>query len=238
MCGRSSLTKTEKEIEERFGATFYSDDLERYNPLPNFNVAPTHMCPIITSDDTDKIHLFRWGLIPFWAKDVKIGYKMINARMETITVKNTFAAAFRSRRCLVPMDGFYEWKKVGKEKIPYRIRTKHQEIFTSAGLWESWRSKEDEVIHSFTIITLPANDFMSSIHDRMPAIFSKEEERQWLDPKLTKEQALNLLIQYPSDDMYAYQVGDKVGNVRHNDPSLIEPLVNGSIPLSLHNIKI
>ena len=122
MCGRSSLTKTEKEIEERFNATFYSDELERYNPLPNYNAAPSHMMPVITNQDPDHIHLYRWGLIPFWAKDEKIGYKMINARVETLMEKSAFKNAAKHRRCLVPMDGFYEWKKEGKTKTPYLIR--------------------------------------------------------------------------------------------------------------------
>mgnify|MGYP003379531057 CR=1 FL=1 len=103
MCGRSSLTKTEKELEERFRATFYSDDLERYNPLPNFNVAPTHMHPVITQEEPRVIHLYRWGLIPSWAKDTKIGSKLINARIEGIEEKPSFRSAFQKRRCIVPV---------------------------------------------------------------------------------------------------------------------------------------
>ena len=138
MCGRSSLTKTEKEIEERFKATFYSEELERYNPLPNFNVAPTHMHPVITSQDPNHFHLFKWGLVPFWSKDNKSGAKMINARIETIAEKTAFKSLLNSKRCIVPMDGFYEWKTEGKNKVPFRIVTKDQAIFAVAGLWDCW----------------------------------------------------------------------------------------------------
>lgn len=134
MCGRSSLTKTEKELEERFNATFYSDTLVQYNPLPNYNVAPSHYLPVITNQDTSHFQALRWGLIPSWAKDKKIGYKMINARIETLFEKSTFKQAVSKRRCLVPADGFYEWQKItnqkGKiEKQPYHIKTTDQEVF-------------------------------------------------------------------------------------------------------------
>lgn len=225
MCGRSSLTKTEKEIEIRFNATFYSDELERYNPLPNYNIAPTHMCPIVTGDDRSHIQLYRWGLIPFWAKDIKVGYRMINARIETIKEKNTYKNAFSRRRCLVPLDGFYEWKKEGTEKQPYRIQTLDQEIFCMAGMWESWKSPEGELIYSFTIITTPPNEFMSSIHDRMPAILPKELEEVWIDPGLPTKDLFGILEhRYPSEKMTAYKVSKKVGNVREKGPDLIEPI--------------
>ena len=107
MCGRSSLTKTEKEIEARFNATFYSDELERYNPLPNFNVAPTQRMPVITSDDAKHIRIFKWGLIPSWAKDKNIGSKLINARVETLQEKTMFKSLLQSKRCIIPLDGFY-----------------------------------------------------------------------------------------------------------------------------------
>jgi putative SOS response-associated peptidase YedK len=111
MCGHSSLTKTEKEIEERFNASFYSEDLERYNPIPNFNIAPTHMHPVITNDDQGHLKLFKWGLILFWAKDHRIGFKIINVRLETVAEKNAYKNALKSRRCIVPFYGYYEWQK-------------------------------------------------------------------------------------------------------------------------------
>ena len=224
MCGRSSLNKTEKEIEARFNATFYSDELERYNPLPNFNVAPSHMVPIIANHNPDRIHLYRWGLIPFWAKDEKIGYKMINARVETLMEKSAFKNAVKQRRCLVPMDGFYEWKKEGKSKIPYRITLPETPIFTAAGLWESWKNSEGNEIFSFTVITQKPNTIMSKIHDRMPAILNPEQERLWIDNDLSAADAISLIEPYPSELMHAYMVNPRVGNVRNNDAQLLDPI--------------
>lgn len=224
MCGRSSLTKTEKELEERFHATFYSDDLEQYNPLPNYNVAPTHYMPVITSDDPEHFHIFRWGLLPFWAKDKKIAYKMINARIETILEKNAYKKAVETRRCLVPMDGFYEWKRSGKEKLPYRIVTKDQEIFSVAGIWERWKSPEGEEIYSFSVITKPPTAVMEGIHDRMPAILLPEQEKLWLDPDLPAAEAVQLIIDYPPNKMEAYRVSKKVNSVKENHKSLVEAI--------------
>lgn len=222
MCGRSSLTKTEKELEQRFNATFYSEDLERYNPLPNYNVAPTHFMPVITSDDPEHFHIFRWGLIPFWAKDKKISYKMINARIETILEKNAYKKAIETRRCLVPMDGFYEWKRSGKEKLPYRIVTKDQEIFSVAGIWERWKSPEGEELYTFSVITKPPTAVMEGIHDRMPAILLPEQEKDWLDSAIPASEAVQLIIDYPPNNMEAYRVSTKVNSVKENDKSLIE----------------
>lgn len=222
MCGRSSLTKTEKELEERFGATFYSEDLERYNPIPNYNVAPTHRMPVITSVDPNHINIFRWGLIPFWAKDEKIGYKMINARIETILEKNSFKKAVETRRCLVPMDGFYEWKRDGKLKLPFRIITTDQEIFNVAGIWEKWKSPTGEEIHSYSVITKNPTAVMEGIHDRMPAILLPEQEQYWLDPELSGKEAVELITDYPPEHMKAYRVSTKVNSVKVNDKTLIE----------------
>lgn len=224
MCGRSSLTKTEKELEARFNSTFYSEDLATYNPLPSYNVAPTHYHPVITNMEQNHIRMFRWGLIPSWAKDIKIGYKMINARKETITEKNSFKYALKKRRCLVPLDGFYEWKKIGKEKQPYRIQTTDQEIFCCAGLWEIWQSPKDEVVESFTIITQEPNEMLKDIHDRMPAILLPEQEELWLDNSIPPEELLEMIVPYPQENMKAYPVSKRVGRVSENDRHLIEPI--------------
>lgn len=224
MCGRSSLTVTEKELEARFNATFYSDELERYNPLPNFNVAPTHYHPVITNEEQNHLRLFRWGLIPFWAKDLKIGYKMINARIETILEKNTFKNALKKKRCLVPLDGFYEWKKTEEGKQPYRIQTKDQEIFCCAGLWEIWQSPKDEVIESFTIITQEPNDLLKEVHNRMPAILLPEQEKLWLDDTVPPEELLDMIEPYPEELINLYPVDKRVGKVSENDKDLIKPV--------------
>lgn len=224
MCGRSSLNKTEKELEERFNATFYSEDLERYNPLPNFNVAPSQVLPVITNEDDHHFLPLRWGLIPFWAKDEKIGFKMINSRLETILEKPAFRNAVEKRRCLVPFDGFYEWKKVENKKVPYRIITTNTDIFTVAGIWEKWKSPEGKEIRSFSLITRAPNELMEKIHDRMPAILLPEQEKLWISKDLPTKDALALLEPYPSEMMKAYEVSSRVNNVRNNDPELINPV--------------
>jgi putative SOS response-associated peptidase YedK len=223
MCGRSSLTKTEKELEERFRATFYSEDLERYNPLPNYNVAPTHMHPVITQEEPHIIHLYRWGLIPFWAKDMKIGSSMINARIEGIESKPAFRQAFQKRRCIVPFDGYYEWMKTPEGKIPYRIKLKNTEIFTIAGLYETWRSPENNVVHSFTLITKPADPLIAHLHDRMPFILLPEQEQLWLDANVPTKDVLQNLTPIPGDYITWYRVSNRVNNVRENDAELILP---------------
>ncbi len=226
MCGRSSLTKTEKEIEQRFNASFYSEDLVRYNPLPNYNVAPTQLHPVITSDDSRSIQLFKWGLIPFWAKDSKIAFKMINARKETVLEKPSFKQAVERRRCIVPFDGFYEWKKEGKQKIPYRFQTTNEDIFSIAGMWEKWVSPEGDDIYTFTLITQNANDLVAKVHDRMPAILLPEQEKLWLDQEIPVKDLIDMIQPYPSTLMRSYEVSTEVNNVRNNSPKNIEPKNN------------
>lgn len=224
MCGRSSLTKTQKELEERFQSSFYSDDLVQYNPLPNFNVAPTNQHPVIINEDPDHIRLFKWGLIPFWAKDEKIASRLINARVETLAEKGSFKHALKKRRCIVPFDGFYEWMKTDEGKQPYRIFTTNTEIFTIAGLWERWKNESGDTIHTFTLITQAPNAKLSRIHDRMPAILLPEQEALWLDESMAQEEALQLISPYPEEYIDYYPVSTQVNNVRNNSPELIEAI--------------
>jgi putative SOS response-associated peptidase YedK len=225
MCGRASLTKQEKELEERFKATFYQEDIARYNPLPSYNVAPTQLHPIIADNAPAQLQLFRWGLIPFWAKDEKIGSKMINARAETVVEKPAFRQALLHRRCLVPFDGFYEWMKLsGGKKQPYRITLVDNDIFSVAGLWEEWQSPSGEPIHSFTVLTIPPNDYMAKIHNRMPAILNLENERLWLDQEINPKELIALLTPYPSEMMVAVPVSIRVNKASENDPGLIVPI--------------
>ncbi len=221
MCGRASLSKVKKELEKRFMATFYSEELERYNPLPSFNIAPTHFHPVITSDDAQHFQLFKWGLIPYWAKEAKIGSKMINARIETITEKSAFKNAIEQRRCLIPFDGFYEWKNTEHGKVPYRITLQNNEVFAVAGIWEKWLSPNKELIYTFSVITQSANQLMEPIHDRMPAILLAEQEQLWLDSSLSAIDALQLIQPYPDDAMKAYTVSNRVNKVAANDSDLI-----------------
>ncbi len=229
MCGRATLSKKESEIEARFLARFYSDDLKRYNPfnapgkplLPSYNIAPTHLHPVITGDDPTQIQLFQWGLIPFWAKEKSIGSKLINARVETLAEKPSFKHALEQRRCIVPFDGFFEWEKTHYGRIPHYIFCKDQELFSVAGLWEKWADEKGEVVQSFTLITLPANRFMAPLHDRMPAILSKEKEKNWIDPSISISDALDTLHPYPSAQMDSFTVSERVNKVANNDEELI-----------------
>ncbi|SRR5690606_2123600 len=221
MCGRSSLTVTEKQLEIRFNASFYSEDLERYNPIPNFNMAPSQKLPVITDSDPEHINLFRWGLIPFWAKDEKIGYRMINARSETVEQKPAFRQAFRSRRCLWPIDGYYEWIKKEKEKIPYRVVMRDEGIYTIAGMWESWKNPDGEKVYSFTALTKAASPSMEFLHHRMPVIIPKELEKQWLDPALDPSSFLEELPEFGTDQLRVYRVSQKVNSVQNNNKELV-----------------
>ncbi len=223
MCGRSSLTLNEKQLEERFGSTFYSEDLERYNPLPTFNIAPTHLHPVISMDDPEHFVYKQWGLIPFWAKAASIGSKMINARVETILEKSVFKSTLKKQRCLVPFDGYYEWMKHGKTKIPHRITLKDSSAFAIAGLSASWKSPTGEQIESFTVITQPASASIEHIHDRMPAILLKEQERLWLSDEISEAELLQLIQPLPDELLRFYTVSDAVNKVSNNDPTLIEP---------------
>ena len=177
MCGRYSHSKTEINFARNLSESRQLSFVKRYN------VAPTQLAEIIRAENGGiSIAPVRWGLIPSWAKDEKIGYQCINARLETVKEKPSFRSAFKKRRCLVPADGFYECQKIGKEKQPMRFVLPDRDIFFFAGLWESWRKSETETVDSFTIITTAANNTVTPVHDRMPFIVSPEHYDAWLDP--------------------------------------------------------
>jgi putative SOS response-associated peptidase YedK len=205
MCGRFKLTKKQQEVVDRYNA-----EVEQlFDEL--YNASPTQQLPVITDEEPGKIRLFRWGLVPSWAKDISIGNKLFNARAETLHEKPSFKIPLQRRRCLVPADGFYEWeKRLGGKKQPYVISLKNQEIFSFAGLWDVWKNPEGKVIHSFTIITTEPNSLMKNIHERMPVILKKEEETLWLDKNLSAEKALQMLKPYDPELMIAVPV-EKVG---------------------------
>ncbi|MEO0897340.1 MAG: SOS response-associated peptidase [Bacteroidota bacterium] len=189
---------------------------------PRYNIAPSQWAPIIPDHDAGHIHFYRWGLIPHWAKDMKIGYRMINARSETILEKNSFKTPMRKYRCLVPADGFYEWKKEGSSKQPYRITLASKEEFYMAGLYSFWNHPDGSLIPSFTVITTAPNELMAPIHNRMPVIFDKDEAGRWLDRGERPENLLDMLDPYPAEEMYAYPVSKDVGNVRNDHEGLIK----------------
>jgi putative SOS response-associated peptidase YedK len=222
MCGRytlinlAALTQAFPWIDEP-----PPDDVSRYN------IAPTQPILGIANNHPDRFEHFHWGLIPSWAKDPAIGNRMINARAETLAEKPTFRTALRRRRCLIPADGFYEWKKDpgGKTKTPMLIRMKSGEPFAFAGIWETWHSPDGSVIPSCTVITTQPNELMATIHDRMPVILKPEDYQRWLDPKERDPADLtDLLNPYPAVRMEAKPVSRAVNNPKHDSSACIESM--------------
>lgn len=221
MCGRATLAKKPKAIEKRYKATFEANELADKNALPNYNIAPTHWHPVLTNESGQALRFFKWGLIPAWAKDAKIASNLINARVETILAKPAFKC-IHQQRCLVPYDGFYEWKKVGKNRIPYRIILPETTIFSVAGIWEIWTNATGTTIPTFTVLTQAPNELMQPIHDRMPAILSPAEENIWLDNTLPIKEILAIIKPYPSELMKAYRVSSQVNKVKMNTTQLLD----------------
>lgn len=233
MCGRSSLTLTEKELEKQFGKSFYSDEVNRYNPIPNYNIAPTHYVPIITNDDKNHFQYSRWGLLPQWAKDKNYGSRLINARVETIEKKASFKSSFQKRRCLIPMSGYYEWLTKNGKKYPYRIMNMDRSPFLVAGIWSIWESPSGEKIPSFSVVTRDAAEKIDFIHDRMPAILSGGTEMNWLDMEFPSDDVKSMIYDLDGNTLSAYPVTRKVNSVKNNDKSLIEEVDPPEIQLSL-----
>jgi putative SOS response-associated peptidase YedK len=209
------------ELAARFGATISPSD-DPY--AQRYNAAPTQHLPVILNDGEPQIVMLRWGLVPFWSKGIDAKYSMINARSETLLEKPAFKQALQRRRCLVLADGFYEWKKTPDGKLPMRITLAHGELFAFAGLWDNWKNPEGGVVRSFTIITTDANELMKPIHDRMPVILHRDDEREWLNNDAGIEQWQHLMRQYEPDQMRAYLVSKRVNVATRDEPSLIEPV--------------
>lgn len=196
------------------------------NPFgARYNAAPTQLLPIHRNHPArgPELALLRWGLIPSWAKDASIGARLINARADTVAAKPSFRAAFKRRRCLVPMMGFYEWQKAGARKVPHYIHLPAAELFAVAGLYEYWAGTDGaDSIESYAIITTDANAVVATVHDRMPVILPERHYEEWLDPGNERADALqDLLRPYPADGMRAFPVSTRVNNVKNDDPALI-----------------
>ncbi|MCX6272978.1 MAG: SOS response-associated peptidase [Bacteroidetes bacterium] len=219
MCGRFQISKKVDDIQVRFHV-----DVEAEWNRQIYNAAPTMTLPVITSREPGLLNFYKWGLIPFWAKDADIGQKLINAKAETLAEKPSFKNALKSRRCLIPSDGFYEWRKEGNKKQPFRICMKDEGLYAYAGLWESWKDPSGQTVNTFVIITTRANELVAAIHDRMPVILLPEFEKHWLDIQLPSAEALQFLNPFPSEEMKAYKVSEKVNSVRNDTAELILPL--------------
>jgi putative SOS response-associated peptidase YedK len=237
MCGRVTLTAKHKDVENYFEIPFEEKDRMEYQKrFPLFNGAPTHLFPVLSNGDERSLQLMQWGLIPFWAKDRKIGYKMINARIETVAEKPAFRQAFAKRRCLIAVDGYYEWLRKNGEKIPYRIAAESRGLFALCGLYETWNDPEtEEDLNTFTIITMDAADAIGHIHDRMPFSVPPKYFDLWLNEEISaknlKELAGEAAVQFSN----AYRVSKEVNSVRNNYADLLEPVEDQRNPTLFDN---
>ncbi len=219
MCGRYVLAATEA-IAQRFNVTNAPANL-----APHYNVAPTQSMPVVIKQSPNQLVLMRWGLIPAWAKSGKTDYSMINARAETLAQKPTFRKLLSFQRCLVPANGFYEWKAGTNGKTPYYIHLKDESLFAFAGLYDRWKDDQGNELLTYTIITTTPNPLMAGIHDRMPVILPKDAEEAWLNPDETEPAHLTPLLRpYPAEGMVAAPVSRAVNNVRNDSPDLLKPL--------------
>ena len=220
MCGRYTLRTRLNRLAE-----LYLFDPPGEENLSRYNIAPTQQVAAVRAqDDSERRELvfLRWGLVPSWADDLKIGNRLINARADTVADKPSFRSAFKKRRCLVLADGFYEWTKNGKAKQPYYITMKDGRPFAFAGLWERW-NKGERPVESCTIITTDANDVVSAIHDRMPVILYDEGVNLWLDGDIESKDFLNsLLVPYSDDEMKAYPVSTIVNSSKNEVTKCVE----------------
>ncbi|WP_057767472.1 SOS response-associated peptidase [Cytobacillus praedii] len=224
MCGRFTLTATFTEIIQRFEIAAAIEE-ELYNP--NYNVAPSQsVLSVINDGSKNRLGFLRWGLIPPWAKDMKIGNKMINARAETIAEKPSFRSAFKKKRCLIIADSFYEWKRHDDQtKTPMRIKLRSGDLFAMAGLWDRWISPHGESIYSCSVITTTPNDLVKGIHDRMPAILKPNDEKIWLDSSISDIKQLNSLLNpFNQDLMETYEVSSLVNSPKNNSIDLIREI--------------
>jgi putative SOS response-associated peptidase YedK len=237
MCGRFTQKSERKIISLEFYIKDFLSDV-----LVNYNVAPSQDAGVIIHDDVYRYVRYRWGLVPFWSRDTKIGNRMINARAETVAEKPSFRNAFAKRRCLVPADGFYEWKRENGFKTPYYIYHATGKPMSFAGLWESWTPKAEKSeqhtesdlfsthvekpppLNTFTIITTEANEKLKGLHDRMPVVITPAKRDVWLSPDTRPDQLEELLRPLPSEEIMFHEVSRMVNTPQNNSPECIEPI--------------
>jgi putative SOS response-associated peptidase YedK len=221
MCGRLALPEDYKEIVRKFGVREFVDNFG-----PRYNVAPTTKVPaVVEREGQRELELFRWGLIPVWAKDRTVGNKTFNARSETVASSGMFRDSFKTRRCVIPAQGFYEWQAREKGKVPHFVVRQDGEPLNLAGLWSTWKNPEDgEQLLSCTVITTQPNELMAQLHNRMPVILDDEDLDEWLDPTQRDPVRLQgLLVPCPAEELKTYPVSNLVNKVGNDGPELIAP---------------
>lgn len=227
MCGRFEIHSAIKLIAEIFGISEWEIEYS-----PSYNIAPSQDILLVVNDGKRRLVKSRWGFVPSWSKELSAGYKMINARAESVADKPSFREAFQNRRCLVVADGFYEWKKEGTTKRPFYIRLKSGKPIGFAGLYSVWKSPEGEQICTSTIITTNANEIVLPLHDRMPVIASPDEYGLWLDPNIHDKAILQKILKsYPSEELDVYEVTPKVNSPKNNAPENIQKIADISYEL-------
>ena len=234
MCGRYYRRSDKQQIAEAFRLGLPTT----FEILPSFNVAPQSFQPIVrVTEDTGERELasLRWGLVPYWSKDSKIAYSTINAKAETLATSPTFREAFKRRRCLIPLDGFYEWQSINaRSRQAYAVSLKNSSLFAVAGLWDRWKDKATgQALETFTLITTDPNELMEPFHNRMPVILRSADYDRWMQAADPERLPVDLLRPFPEDEMAAWKVGPAVGNVRNDSPDLIEPQTEGPAQPSL-----
>lgn len=225
MCGRYTLSTPIDALAQRFHAT-----LPRERPAPTYNAAPSQALLTICNTTPHAITVSAWGFVPEWADgraDIK---SLINARAETVATKPTFRQAFKTKRCLVIADGFYEWKRVGKGKVPYRIALTHGEPFAFAGIWSTVHDAAGQLYTTFAILTTEANELVAQVHNRMPVMLHARDEADWLNPRLAPEAAQALLVPFPAELLTLAEVSPQVNSPAYNTPDLLRPVLNRQRP--------
>jgi len=223
VCGRVTETDATRIVRE-LAITGHVPEL---GATPRYNIPPSDFVPVVRVFPRElvrRLDLLKWGLVPSWAKDASIGNRLVNARVESVTDKAAYREPFERRRCLVVVDGFYEWKRQGRLKQPYLLRARSGELLAMAGLWERWTSRDGEIVETFVVITKPAEPGVVEIHDRMPAILRKEDFDTWLSPKQRDAATLLSLLGNTSPNLVATAVTPRVNKPDYDAPDCVEPL--------------
>ncbi len=218
MCGRYSIGVP----ADKLAARFKIDVPEGYTRI--YNASPTQILPVITNEHPQGLSFFYWGVVPAFAKNKSVASKLFNIKAETILEKTSSLKALKSRRCLVPADGFYDWKNVTKKRrIPYRFVVNEPEIFAFAGLWEEYEDEEEGTVHTFSVITTAANRITSEMNSVMPVIISQQNEKNWLKDGLEDEDYIKMLTPFPTENMSSFTVSSLINNPDLNKPELTQP---------------